>query len=161
MRVALYKTLDSKICPSLPLHNCCSICASECDCTDEACKLAQPFERTVEVNNSDKGSMSGRARDISDEDREDLGAALNKLVAEVNPQIASCFSAELIKDIVDNCENIFTLDDIISKFPVFSVYALKVLEVIQEVFLDIPYLEETLSGLDLLALLIVLITEGF
>ena len=56
------------------------------------------------------------------------------------------FSRQLIDDVVTKCEGIFTIEDLLSDFPVFSVgNALKILEVIQELFLDIPSLEETLT----------------
>ena len=60
------------------------------------------------------------------------------------------FSMELIEDITSNCETIFTVQDVISNFPVFSISnSLRILEVIQEVFMDIPNLEETLSFMNL------------
>lgn len=56
------------------------------------------------------------------------------------------FSTQLIDDIVDSCDNIFTIDDIINNFPVFLfANALRILEVIQEIFLDVPHFEETLE----------------
>ena len=56
------------------------------------------------------------------------------------------FSRQLIDDVVKNCDCIFTVEDILSNFPVFSVgNALRILEVIQGLFQDIPNLEETLA----------------
>lgn len=47
---------------------------------------------------------------------------------------------------VKKCETIFTLQDLLTRFPVFSTSnALRVLEVIQEVFMDIPNFEESLA----------------
>jgi hypothetical protein len=49
------------------------------------------------------------------------------------------FPSQLISDIVDNSHRIFTLNDIVSHFPIFSlVHAYKILEVINELFMDIP-----------------------
>ena len=56
------------------------------------------------------------------------------------------FSRQLIDDVVIKCESIFTIEDLLSDFLVFSVEnALKIIEVIQELFLHIPSLEETLA----------------
>ena len=60
------------------------------------------------------------------------------------------FSMQLIEDITNNWETIFTVQDLTVNFPVFSVSnSLRILEVIQEIFMDIPNLEETLSFLNL------------
>ena len=58
--------------------------------------------------------------------------------------------ARVIEDITSNCETIFTVQDLISTFPVFIISnSLRVLEVIQEVFMDIPNLKENLSFMNL------------
>ncbi len=49
------------------------------------------------------------------------------------------FSVELIQDVVERCNEIFSVDDIISSFPVFALaHAIRILEVFQEIFDDIP-----------------------
>ena len=49
------------------------------------------------------------------------------------------FSDELIQDLVERCSEIFSIEDIISPFPVFAlVHAMRILEVFQEIFDDIP-----------------------
>ena len=59
------------------------------------------------------------------------------------------FSTQLIDDITHQCEIIFNLHDLVNNFPVFSVAnALRILEVIQEIFMDIPNFEETLAFLN-------------
>ena len=56
------------------------------------------------------------------------------------------FSEQLISDVVSKCTDIFTVEDVLGNFPVFSVGdALQILEIMQEIFLDIPNLEETLA----------------
>ena len=55
---------------------------------------------------------------------------------------------KLVDCVVQNCEEIFTMGDLITKVPVFSfVNALRVLEVVQEIFMDIPYFDETVLHL--------------
>jgi len=49
------------------------------------------------------------------------------------------FSDELIGDIVSNCHRLFTLKDLSECLPVYTVvHCLKILELIQETFGDIP-----------------------
>lgn len=48
-------------------------------------------------------------------------------------------------DISNHCVTIFSVKDITENFPVFSLKdAIKLLEVIQEIFLDIPNFEDTI-----------------
>ena len=47
-------------------------------------------------------------------------------------------------EISNNCATIFSVKDITENFPVFSLKdVIKILEVIQEIFLDIPNFEDT------------------
>lgn len=56
------------------------------------------------------------------------------------------FSMQLIEDVCKKCETVFTIQDLLARFPVYSSSnALRVLEVIQEVFMDIPNFEESLA----------------
>lgn len=48
------------------------------------------------------------------------------------------FSGKLCQDIVENCSEISTVEDLMNSFPVFSMsHAVKILEVFQEIFNDI------------------------
>ena len=68
----------------------------------------------------------------------------------IDESVSHGFSLQLISEVVNNCENIFTIEDVLTNFPVFSVRnAIRILEVIQELFLDIPSLEDTLTLFDL------------
>lgn len=56
------------------------------------------------------------------------------------------FLTQIIDDVVKNCDGIFTIKDVLTNHPVFSVgNAIRILEVTQELFLDIPSLEDTLT----------------
>lgn len=56
------------------------------------------------------------------------------------------FSQQLVQDVVANCHHLFTVNDILELCPIFSiVHALKVLELIQELFLNIPNFDEFLD----------------
>ena len=53
----------------------------------------------------------------------------------IDESVSHGFSTQLIVDVVKNCHGIFTIEDILTNFPVFSVgNAIRVLEVIQELF---------------------------
>ena len=82
------------------------------------------------------------------DNREDLQSALEevfegtKLQSLATDESASHgFSTQLISDVVKNCNGTFTIECVFPYFPVFS------LEVIQEIFLDIPSLEDTLQAI--------------
>ena len=90
-------------------------------------------------------------RPVSDEDTEDLRAALTELSLRNRNHLSSaaiaavsmnCFSPELIDDIVSNCHKLFSIHDIVeSSLPVYSIgHSLKILEIIQEIFENIPNL---------------------
>ena len=44
------------------------------------------------------------------------------------------FSGEMIKDVIDNCDKLFTLEDVIAYIPVFSTkHAVLILEIVNDV----------------------------
>ena len=94
-----------------------------------------------------------RTREVTMHDRQDLHDALKEVCASMKMQrlcidysSSHGFSEHLILDVVSKCSDIFTIEDILSNFPVFSVGdALQILEIMQEIFLDIPNLEGTLA----------------
>ena len=152
-RVASYKPFDAAIRPLDTGHNCCSNCATSCDCGEVNCRVTLPFEQqchslpqTPEI----EGTMT---RPISDQDKRDIKEAFlevseSMLVAcsVFGPSTSHGFSGELIESIVENCHRLFTLDDVNNYLPVFSVkHSLRILEVIDEVFGDIPSLDSVMQ----------------
>ena len=110
--------------------------------------------------NESKGFVStipettgGQTRNVTARDRQDLKCALREVFHEmkihnlaIDESASHGFSRQLIDDVVIKCESIFTIEDLLSDFLVFSVgNALKIIEVIQELFLHVPSLEETLA----------------
>ena len=56
------------------------------------------------------------------------------------------FLPQLVDDISETCDTIFTVKDKTENFPIFSLKdALTIVEVIQEIFLDVPNFEETMA----------------
>ena len=151
LRMAAYISFDNNIKPMSPAHNCCSFCARTCECDGDSCS-AEVWSFEKDSQDSQESSTT-RTRDVSNMDRQDLREALQEVAMHLNKQGLSIdhtsshgFSEELISDIVSKCSSIFTIDDILSTFPVFSVgNSLQILEILQEIFLDIPELEGTLE----------------
>ena len=155
-RVSAYKTLDATIKPLQPLHDCCSYCSNICKCGGAQCDGAGlPFESCMEEESISENS-NAMQREVTPEDRVTLKEALcevrNDMGVEglsLNKSSRHGFSMQLMEDITRKCDTIFTVQDIICNFPVFSVSnSLRILELIQEVFMDIPNLEETLNFLN-------------
>ena len=151
LRVAAYWSLDPEIKPLYPSHKCCSYCTAVCNCGGTCCEASVlPFEGDASTIPETTG---GQTRNVTARDRQDLKCALREVFHEmtihnlaIDESASHGFSRQLIDDIVTKCDSIFTIEDLLSDFPVFSVgNALKILEVIQELFLDIPSLEETLT----------------
>ena len=145
LRVASYRPLDKSIKPMLPAHDWCSNCKKTCTCSGNKCKLERlPFEQ--ESIKAGTSAPTSRTRLITEEDKDDLSAALEELQlmetsgnSLFDETSSHGFSAELISDIVENSHSRFTLEDITDAFPVFSLrHAFKILEVFHEVFGDIP-----------------------
>lgn len=140
-RVSSLLPFDHQIQPLKPCHNCCSICKKECPC--DICPASElPFE-CIPGGGADVGK-SYAVRSISNEDREDVKNALKELfwgIINRHDNSEAQFYMHLISDIVDNCHTIFTVEDIITNYPVFSMKrALKILEIFDELFGDISEL---------------------
>lgn len=157
-RVAAYKTLDTAIEPLEPFHDCCSFCSKTCKCGGVQCDEAVlPFEETMQEDSFSDEYGNVNQREVTTEERATLKEALCEVLNDMKMEGLSLdessshgFSMQLIEDITNNCETIFTVQDLTVNFPVFSVSnSLRILEVIQEIFMDIPNLEETLSFLNL------------
>ena len=144
-RVAAYQSFDPAIKPHNVKHNCCNYCSQSCQCNEEGCPVTFPFDTFTPTNLP--SSQVVLTRSITDHDKENLKLALIELMSQLNSKqpalfdIASThgFSSQLICDIIDSGYKIFTVNDILSCFPVFSIsHAYQILEIVQELFMDIP-----------------------
>ena len=83
-------------------------------------------------------------RVVSDSDKQDLKEALKELVDGGSHNAfgaVSCqgFSTELVNDVINNSHRLFTIKDVFQCLHVYSiVHSFKILELIQEIFEDIP-----------------------
>lgn len=151
LRVASYKAFDSNIEPLQPGHNCCSYCCSVCLCAGAACVAEKlPFEE--ENTPATPQNQPEMTRSVCDKDKSDLYEALLQLRETLvgsggvlfDEDASHGFSCELCKEIVENCSKIFTVEDLMTSFPVFStLHAVKILEVFQEIFNDIEQVFDT------------------
>ena len=88
-------------------------------------------------------------RSVTSDDKHDVKVALMEVLSQSN-EVCSIdsssthgFSPQLADDISSNWAKIFSVKDITENFPVFSLKdAIKILEVIQEIFLGIPNFED-------------------
>ena len=147
--------MDETIQSLEPSHDCCSFCSSICKCAGESCDAETlPFEA---INVAVEDSSNVKVRKVTPQERETLKEALYEVLYDLRAEgpalddsYSHGFSIQLIEDVTRNCESIFNLQDLLTGFPVFSTSnALRILEVIQEVFMDIPNLDETLTLLKL------------
>ena len=145
-RTEAYKPFDKKILPHQPGHDCCKNCAQTCSCLDTGCNVTAPaFEREPEAT-AEQPCMT---RPISLKDREDLRDALNEVMEMIVPtlnlfskNISHGYANDIMEALEKNAHSIFTVLDVTECTPLFSVqHALKILEVFNEVFEDIPNLE--------------------
>ena len=61
---------------------------------------------------------------------------------------SSSFTSELVNELVLHASSVFSLSDILKRFPVFSLgHAKLILEIFQEIFEDIPYFDEMMATL--------------
>lgn len=128
-----------------PKHNCCNRCHAECTCgIGGSCTQPLPdFDKPPVVEN-----YTGPTRNVTDEDRKCLRAALSEMKASLGGQtkvslfdksgtISHGFSNEIIEAIVVNCDKLFTTMDVLQMCFVSSPrFAMIVLEILNEVFGD-------------------------
>lgn len=145
LRVASYKIFDADIQPLQPGHDCCSYCSSVCLCAGAECSREKlPFEEENAPTEPENHSVMTRS--VCEKDKSDLYDALLELRecqcanfgVLFEKDALHGFSVELCQDIVERCPQIFTIEDLMTSFPVFSMsHAVKILEVFQEIFQDI------------------------
>ena len=147
-RVASLSPFDSNIKPLYPPHNCCLVCRNNCVCSGCGSSEKLPYETSPTGKDVSTYSLH-IFRTVSNDDQEDLQKALTELFwGFLNKEDESevKFYKELISDLVSNCQKIFTVEDIISNYAVFSLNrAINILEIFNDIFNDIstiPLLRE-------------------
>lgn len=154
LRKALMKPLDVTVNSVDPLHNCCSNCKKMCTCNGEDCNCEElPFTKCCDENQPRETRVIGKEDEIA------LEEALKEFQSFLNTGTTTLlgsthgFTDELIKEIIINAANIFSLNDILSTLPIFSTaHARFVLGIFQDLFEDTECAddEELISTLDCL-----------
>lgn len=142
-RVASLLPFDKQVESLTPQHNCCSNCMNLCSC--DMCQHSSttdlPFESTADGNNSDHPHV---VRSVYLEDRQDVRDSLMELfwtIVNTSDEVEVKFYTQVVDEIVESCHTIFTVKDIITNYPIFTMRrALKILEIFDELFGDISLL---------------------
>ncbi len=145
-RVASYKSFDASIAPLEIEHDCCSNCAKLCECGGINCSVTFPFEQKLNCDN-----LPMKTRAITESDRSVIESAFLELSATMpvassvfGEETSHGFSKDLVDSIVQNSDYIFTIEDINTLLPIFSIHhAVKILEILDEIFEDIPNITST------------------
>ena len=122
-------------------------------CGDNGCG-EPPLPFTMETEDADRETeVPSRQRMLTSTDKDDLKDALIELKCEIEGRGAlfECtgFSSELIDDIVNRSQYIFTIQDLTRTSPVFSLrHAIDVLEIFSEMFQDICGLDNLVALLN-------------
>ncbi|KAL9988747.1 hypothetical protein ACROYT_G003230 [Oculina patagonica] len=154
IRTALFKEF-AEVDSTMPLHNCCSNCAKECICADGECSqelfaFEDPKPKSVEP-------VIGFQRPVSEEDKETLREALYEIKSTLDMKSPFIFDSKsghgftnsLVNDLVASAARIFSLSDILKKFPVFNIgHGKLILEIFYEIFEDIEDFEEMMATVE-------------
>lgn len=134
IRVAAYASLDANITPMQPAHDCCSACALQCNCGRTDCRITTSETET---------EVAMKVRGVSLDDKQLLHVALLELKGSISSNtimaFGDChgFSSQLVGESIENCDKLFTLDDVLKFVPVFSAkHAMMIYEVLNDVFGD-------------------------
>ena len=136
-----FKTKHAKV---SPLHDCCDVCTEKCDCSLSSCRegphMAQP---AIAEGNAPM-------RTVEDDERQLLREILHELKDSTNAS-GSIFGSNnllaqiddnLIKELVNSCEYIFTTSYLMENFAIFNIdSAQQILTVSADVFGDIEEIE--------------------
>lgn len=139
----LCAAFQTKHCELTPLHACCDICEKKCTCDCDDCPQSHAAVKDSDDAKSSEGEM---IRDVSSEERLLLNQKLETLQFSlsdrasgglINPEVVHGFTKEIVKDIVAKCQVLFTAEDMMEKFPIWSFgIAQEICKIILDVFGD-------------------------
>ncbi|CAB3977751.1 Hypothetical predicted protein [Paramuricea clavata] len=119
MRVAAYRIYDQDVVPLLPAHSCC-------DDIENSCNLYRS------VSEEDKCILHDALKE------QQMNISSSNAVIALGSVSSHGFSEQVITDVVENCNKIFSVEDVITYSPIFSRnQAMEVLSIFSEVFNDI------------------------
>lgn len=117
------------------MHDCCNVCKSNCDCGTEECP--------TNANEGDGNKEDIAIRIVNAEDYVLLKDALMVLQKSIGTNTMSVFrgshgfSSQLVEEVLENCDKIFSLQDVTKLVPVFSrKHAILIFEIFNDIFDD-------------------------
>ena len=141
-----FDNCDKVSCPD-PKHLCCDNCAKHCNCKNEDCGELTKFPGCLNRTTQNSG-VTARTRVVSMQQKK-LRYLVRDLISKspdgqlptlTNLQFMLGFSyQQIIKQVLENCDKIFTLDDVISN--IIEIWHIqhdckKIMESISSVFGD-------------------------
>ena len=147
-----FDNCDQVSCPD-PKHLCCDNCAKHCNCKNEDCGKLTKFPGCVNQTRLNS-RVTGRTRVVSMQPKKALSSKLSlyhrylvrdliskspggQLSTLTNLQFMLGFSNQQIAQVLENCDKIFTLDDVISNIEIWHIqHGCKIMESISSVFGD-------------------------
>lgn len=134
-----------------PLHTCCDNCASKCNCNSEGCAEYT----SLVVGDKAASASTQNKRHVNESQREEVEKALmryrkslvmNLIGKSPHGQVKSLtnvntllgFSELQIEQVVNSCETIFSLEDVLRCVEIWDMHhAKKIINVLAHVFKDI------------------------
>lgn len=126
----------------LPSHDCCEVCEKSCDCKSDLCPRKHEYFKT-ENEDSASDSEDEMTRSVSDKEKKLIH---DKLVFYKSQMSIDCIidfevvhglTNEVLNKLVQSSDSIFTPDDVMKKFPIWSTdTATEVSKIISEVVGD-------------------------
>ena len=123
---------------SLPNDNCCDVCRNVCNC--EECVLIEAMD-SVEVDDkqmtdqpleTEKRVLSGYQRKCIEKQLLQLRASLLNTSSLLSPDHSTGFTSNVVKQVVKNCETIFTAEDVLQKTDVLDpILAQNILDIVK------------------------------
>lgn len=144
LRQTLLQKFDISRIPNKGTHSCCIVCHRQCQCGEKECEVALPVFYSCETSEDDQKPQM--VRQVQTYQKEELKELLNDYKSE---QVAQCpvyllpsetttgFSDALIKSMLERCQYISSVEDILKLTPVFKrQHALDILHMVRDVFQD-------------------------
>ena len=123
---------------SIPNHNCCDVCRNVCNC--EECLLIEAMD-SVEVDDkqmtdqppeTEKRVLSGYQRKCVEKQLLQLRASLLNTTSLLSPDHSTGFTSNAVKQVVENCETIFTAEDVLQKTDVLDpILAQNIIDIVE------------------------------
>ncbi|XP_062605474.1 ATP-dependent DNA helicase RecQ-like [Saccostrea cucullata] len=128
----------------LPPHDCCDICEKTCKCK---CDLCPRTHECLKIDDEDSGSSEDEnemKRFVSEREKEIIHdkllfykSQMSNTDCIIDFEVLNGLTNDVVKKIVENCNSVFTPDDVMRKFPIWCTdTATDICEIISDVVGD-------------------------